>query len=219
MKTISGCPSTFLQPVPEGTSEWYYSMGCGHGDLYEEEELFQAGEKMEGNRLCLVRYPDGEVFEPVPRKAGAYFTEPVFLDGGIYCLNVDFPLAIIRIFRFDCSSREVEVTKELPLSSVRDCYNLRLHTAPLSLTRQGGADNLFEIIWPDKVCFEMGEHESFFLRSGDKLYFNRWYEEGEGTEYRYWEETVIRNLQGEVTEVLPGDVRIMPNGEMWYIPG
>ena len=33
----------------------------------------------------------------------------------------------------------------------------------------------------------------------------------------YYEETVVRSLQGEVTEVLPGDVRIMPNGEMWHI--
>ena len=63
----------------------------------------------------------------------------------------------------------------------------------------------------------MGDHESFFLRDGDKLYFSRWHEEGEGEDYRYWEETVVRNLEGEITEILPGDVRIMPNGEMWHL--
>ena len=32
-----------------------------------------------------------------------------------------------------------------------------------------------------------------------------------------WEETVIRDLKGNLLETLPGDVRIMPNGEMWYL--
>ena len=63
----------------------------------------------------------------------------------------------------------------------------------------------------------MGNHDSFFLRDGDKLYFSRWYEEGDGADYRYWEETVVRNLNGDVTDVFSGDVRIMPNGEMWNI--
>ena len=89
-----------------------------------------------------------------------------------------------------------------------------LHISPLCLTRQGN-DDWFEIIWPEQVRFEMQPRESFFLRQGDRLYFNAWLEEGD--DYRYWEETHIRNLQGELTEILPGDVRIMPNGEMWFL--
>ena len=86
-----------------------------------------------------------------------------------------------------------------------------------SLTRQGGADNLFEIIWPERVCFEMDPHESFFLRDGEKLYFSKWYEEGEGADYRYWEETVVRSLSGDILGILPGDVMVMPNGEKWHL--
>lgn len=130
--------------------------------------------------------------EPVPRTPGTYLDAPVFMDGSIYFLQ------------------------ELPLAAVRDCYNLRLHTAPLCLTRQGG-EGAFEIVWPEKVCFAMDPHESFFLRDGDRLYFSKWYEEGDDADYRYWEETVVRDLKGDLVEVLSGDLQVMPNGEVWHI--
>jgi hypothetical protein len=60
-------------------------------------------------------------------------------------------------------------------------------------------------------------HDSFFLRDGEKLFFNRWYEEGEGADYKYWEETVVRNLTRNTIEILTGDVIQMPNGEMWNL--
>ena len=52
---------------------------------------------------------------------------------------------------------------------------------------------------------------------GEKLFFNRWFEEGEGVDYKYWEETIVRDLNGNVIEILPGDVMQMPNGEMWHL--
>ena len=99
---------------------------------------------------------------------------------------------------------------------MRSCYNLQLHGSPLSLTRQG-EEGLFEIIWPERISFKMDPHESFFLREDDRLYFWKWYEEGDGSDYRYWEETVVRSMEGKVLEILPGDVRIMPDGEMWHL--
>ncbi len=218
MKTIDTHGITYIEPVPDGTSEWYYGISYEHGDLYEAEEVFQAGEPVRGNSLCLIHYPDGEVFWPVPKEAGTYTEKPVFLEGRIYLLNVDFRYASIRIFCFDCRSHEVALFQELSLSSVKNCYNLQLHTAPLSLTRQGEED-VFEIIWPEQVHFPMGQHESFFLRDGKKLYFSKWYEEGDGADYRYWEETVIRDLGGSLLETLPGDVQVMPNGEVWHLTG
>ncbi len=69
----------------------------------------------------------------------------------------------------------------------------------------------------ERVTFPMDEHDSFFLRDGERLFFSRWHEEGDGEDYRYWEETIARDLKGEVTETLPGDVMLMPDGEMWYL--
>lgn len=207
---------TFIEPVPGGSSAWYYGLGDSHGDLYEAEEIFRDGGQVKGNDLCLIRYPEGDVYRPVPGRAGTCFGTPVFLKDQIYILNVDFEGGRIRIFRFDCTSCETGLQTELPLDAVRNCYNLMLHIEPLSLTRQGN-EGMFEIIWPERVCFEMEPHESFFLRQGDRLYFSRWHEEGEGPSYRYWEDTVIRSLRGDVIETFPGDVRVMPNGELWYL--
>ncbi len=217
MKTIETSGITYIDLVPYGTDEWYYGISYEHGDLYEAEEVFKAGHTVKGRNLCLIHYPDGEVFWPVPKQQGVYPTEPAYYDGNIFILSVDFPQGIMRILKFDCSSKALECEAELPLSSVRDCYNLHLDTSPLTLTRQRVGTNEFEIVWPETVQFEMGDHDSFFLRDGDKLYFNRWHEEGDDDNYRYWEETVVRDLTGEITDVLQGDIRIMPNGEAWFL--
>lgn len=63
----------------------------------------------------------------------------------------------------------------------------------------------------------MGDHDSFFLRDGDRLYFSRWHEEGDGADYRYWDETVVRDLEGRIIDEFPGDIQVMPNGETWYL--
>ena len=215
MKTINTGGITYIDLIPYGTDEWYYGISYEHGDLYEAEEIFRAGQDVEGRNLILIHYPDGEVYRPVPKMPGIYPAEPVCLDGSIYILIVDFPGSLIQIMRFGCISRETEIIAELPLSSVRDCYNLHLDTAPLTVTRQCVGRNEFEIIWPEKVQLEMGDHDSFFLRDGDRLFFSRWHEDEDGS--NYYEETVVRDLTGEILEVLPGDVRIMPNGETWFL--
>lgn len=217
MKTIETNGITYLELIPYGTDEWYYGISYEHGDLYEAEEVFKDGHEIEGRNLILIHYPDGEVYRPVQKTQGVYPAEPVYYGGSIYILNVDFPKDLIQILKFDCDSRGIAVIEELSLSSIKNCYNLQLNTAPLTLTRQCVGTNEFEIIWPEKMQLDLGDHDSFYLRDGDKLYFSRWYEEGDDADYRYWEETIVRNLEGKIIEVYPGDIRKMPNGEMWHI--
>ncbi len=216
MKTIetNGC---WLEPVP-GSGDWYYGTDYKYGDLYEAEEIIKAGRNIEGRELCLVRFPEGQVFWPVPKAENVYPAEqPVFFEGAIYILAVYFDEKLLRILRFDCESCSTEIFLELPLGCAKDCYNLRLDPSPLTITRQSAAGREFEIIWPEQVRMEMDSHDSFFLRRGDRLFFSRWHEEGEGEDYRYWEETIVRSLDGTVLEVLPGDVKLMPDGQLWLL--
>ena len=215
IKTIETDGISYIEPVPGATSEWYYGLDYELGDLYEAEELFNDGHTVKGREFCLVHYPDGEVFFPIPKTQGHYSEKPVFFECGIYMLDVDFPNGAIRIIRFGCNDHQVSIHAELPLSSVKDCYNLQLHISPLTLSRQSG--NELDIVWPQKVSLLMEDHDSFFLLDGEKLFFNRWFEEGEGVDYKYWEETIVRDLNGNVIEILPGDVMQMPNGEMWHL--
>jgi hypothetical protein len=36
-------------------------------------------------------------------------------------------------------------------------------------------------------------------------------------DYKYWEIIVVRDLCGNEIEEFPGDIRVMPNGEKWYL--
>ena len=210
MKTLDLKGMTNMELVRGGTGEWYWSTDYVHGDLYEAEELFRMGHPVQSNRLYLIHYPDGTVYEPVPAIAGQYLGYPMNDNGSVALLAVNFPEGIIRILRFQPG--ELSEVAQIPLSAVKDCYNLILHTDPLTLTRSPG-DGSFEIIWPEQVRFPIDERESLNFRDGDKLYFTIWYEDPD-----YREETIVRSLQdGTILDRFSGDIRIMPNGEKWLV--
>ncbi len=195
-----------------GAEEWYWATDYIHGDLYEAEELFRKGHPVQSNQLYLIHYPDGAVYEPVPPAAGQYLGCPAYDNGAVALLAVKFAEGIIRILRFTPEQGKIQEVVRLPLSAVENCYNLMLHTAPLSLTRQPN-DNTFELVWPEQVRFAIEDRETLNFRDGDKLYFNIWHEEPD-----YREETIVRSLtDGTILERFPGVVRIMPNGEAWII--
>lgn len=208
MKTIDLHGITHMEPVWGGTDEWYWSTDYIHGDLYEAEELFRMGHPVQSNRLYLIHYPDGAVYEPVPPVAGQYLGYPVYDNGTIALLTVNFTEGIIRILRF--RSGETSEIARLPLSAIKDCYNLILHTSPLMLTRHP-EEALYEILWPEQICFSVEARESLNFRDGDKLYFTIWYEDPD-----YREETIVRSVRdGSILDRYPGDIHIMPNGEKW----
>lgn len=210
MKTLDLQGITNMELVRDGTDEWYWSTDYIHGDLYEAEELFRMGHPVQSNRLYLIHYPDGTVYEPVPAAAGQYLGYPVYDNGAVALLAVNFPEGIIRILRF--LPGELLEVAQIPLSAVTNCYNLLLHTDPLTLTRTPG-DGTFEIVWPEQIRFPIEERETLNFRDGDKLYFTVWYEDPD-----YREETVVRSAQdGTVLDRYPGDIRIMPNGDKWLL--
>ena len=210
MKTIDLYGITNMELVCGGTEEWYWATDYIHGDIYEAEELFRMGHPVRSNRLFLIHYPDGTVYEPVPPVDGQYLGCPVYDNGAVALLVVNFLAGVIRILRF--RPGEIQEVDQLPLSVVKNCYNLILHTGPLSLTRQTG-DGIFELVWPEQVRFAIEKRESLNFRDGDRLYFTVWYEDPD-----YREETVVRSvLDGTVMDRFAGDIRVMPNGEKWIL--
>ena len=193
-------------------SEWYWGTNYTSGDLYEAEEIFLSGKRFEPNRLIFVHYPDGTVFEPIAAKENDYFGCPAYIDGAIYILLVSFEEKVIRVYQCSSDMKDTILSVEIPLSSVKDCYNLRLDGSPLMITRQGG-ENSFQIIWPEKIEFDIGVGETFLYRKDDKLYFSEWHEDPE-----YREEVNIRDyLTGNNLEKIPGVEKRMPDGESWIL--
>ena len=211
MKRIITNGITNLEPLP-GSSEWCWGADYANNDLYEAEELFRSGHPIEKNRLVLVRCPEGTVYEPVHTKPGQYLGRPVYHDGRVVLLMVDFlkeEICILAFHETDGTTRPLAV---LPLSIVANCYNLMLEASPLMLTRSAH-DNQFQIIWPERRDFAIEDHEFFEFLEGNRLYTSVWYEDPD-----YREEVLVRDYNtGEVLERIPGNFRRMPDGQNWLL--
>lgn len=211
MKRIDTQGIIYIEPL-EGSGEWYWGTDYAGGDLYEAEELFRSHYVVKRNELIFVHYPEGTVISPVIAEEGQYFGRPICYLGRIVILKVDFPAEKIMIVQFDPTSKQVEVLTELPLSAVENCYNLMLKTMPLMLTRQGN-DDKFQILWPEKTEFQIGNAESFLFRSDESLYFSAWWEDPE-----YREEILIRDMNtGKIVDRIPGGFMEMPDGQIWIL--
>lgn len=200
-----------LEPL-QGSSDWYWGADYASNDLYEAEELFRSGHPIDKNRLILIHRLEGTVYEPVCAKPGQYLGKPVYHNGQIVLLLVDFPKEEIRILIFHEAEGTTETLEVLPLSMVEDCYNLMLEASPLMLTRSAH-DNKFQILWPERRDFAIEDHEFFGFLEGNKLYTSVWYEDPD-----YREEVLVRDYDtGEVLERIPGALRSMPDGQNWLL--
>ena len=74
--------------------------------------------------MYLIHYPDGMVYEPVHSADGQYLGTPVYDGSSVVLLAVSFTESVIRIMRFLHQQVEVQEVARLPLSEVKDCYNL-----------------------------------------------------------------------------------------------
>lgn len=196
----------------EGTGEWYYCKQCEDTfcDLYEAEEIIKDKGEFSGATCYLIHYPDGEVFRPFEMRKNVYVEAPVFDNGRIGFLEVDFSLRKINIYHYIPEEKKLVRLAELLLESVVDCYNLNLKSTPLILGREGN-EGKYEIIWPVKKTIHIGDRESLMFRNDERLYFIDWYEDPE-----YHEEVVIRNINtGLVEERFAGTMYRMPDGKYW----
>lgn len=211
MKTIPTHGISYIEPL-SGSREWYWGTDYATGDLYEAEEVYRDGRPVTSNRLVFVHFPDGRLVEPILAKEGQYLGRPIFYEGKIQILLADFSKGSLHIYQYDDATGQIAEAVSLPLSAVEDCYNLLLRQSPLMLTRQGN-DGRFEMVWPERASFDIGESESFYERRDGKLYFIRWREDPD-----YREEIVVRKYPtGEILETIPGTWMEMPDGQVWVL--
>ena len=92
MKAIDIHGMTNMELVRGETDEWYWATDYIHGDLYEAEELFRQGHPVRSNRLYLIHYPDGTVYEAVSSTNRSHFDSDL-------CFLSPFARRIFRCFR------------------------------------------------------------------------------------------------------------------------
>ncbi|MFT3984351.1 MAG: hypothetical protein QM697_10620 [Lachnospiraceae bacterium] len=106
----------------------------------------------------------------------------------IVILLVDFNHQQVSLEQYNDTLATTSLIASIPLSNIKNCYNIMVHTFPLMLTRQGD-ENKFEIIYLHRIQMDIGNNESFYFRKDDKLYFSAWFED-EG----YREEVIVRDI-------------------------
>ena len=92
MKAIDIHGMTNMELVRGETDEWYWATDYIHGDLYEAEEVFRQGHPVRSNRLYLIHYPDGTVYEAVSSTNRSHFDSDL-------CFLPPFARRIFRCFR------------------------------------------------------------------------------------------------------------------------
>lgn len=201
---------SYIEPL-DGNSGWYWGMDYTSGDLYEAEELYQSQNTISSNRLILVKFPEGKLYEPIKAQKGQYIGRPIYYGKAIYCLLVDFSDEIIIIYKCDENMEYISQYATIELKGIKDCYNLALAVSPLMLIRQGH-ENVFQIIWPEKVSFEIDSTESFIYRDGDNLIFSKWFEDPD-----YREEIIVRDFNGKIIKSMKGTLTEMLDGQKWIL--
>ena len=200
----------YVEPLC-GSREWYWGTDCTSGDLYEAEELYVSGHRIDRNRIILVHYPDGRVVEPVRAREGQYFGRPGYDGHCPIILLADFPAGELRLLRYDDENGSTVPAAVIKREEIKDCYNLMPHMSPLMLTRQ--ETERFEIIWPERAGFAIHAAETFCFREGNRLYFSRWFEDPD-----YREEVVVRRFpDGKILDSFPGSLSEMPDGSRWLL--
>lgn len=214
---IEGLTDVYPERI-EGTSEWYcckIATNC-FCDLYEAEEIVKMGNTYEGMTCVLIHYPDGQVYYPFVAKENVYVDSPVYWDGVLYFLLTDFSTRTVQIVAFNTNDFEQKIVTEFVLDEAETCYGMRLEVGPVMLIKDG-RENLLEVLYPEKKIFKMSEHEVLDFRKGDKMYFSEWFEEEE-PDYNYHEQVIVRDWEtGEEIERFDGQLKRMPNGDVWVM--
>ena len=203
--------SMYLSPA-EGTSEWYIGTHFEEDicDLYEAEERIEFRGNFPGNQLFFLHYPDGAVHTPFEIRENVYYEEPKWDNGCFGILEVDFSSETIRLYTY-VPGGKAEILVTLPLSAVKDCYNLKLDVSPWTISRQ--TDDVYEIIWPEKKSFALGKNGGMLYRNGSILYFSRWAEEP------YYKDRVVTiDIEsGKEIAAEEGSLYRMPDGTLWNV--
>lgn len=195
----------------EGSLTWYWGQDWSCGDLYEAEEVYLSTGRVKGNRFLLIKYPEGEVIEPLPSVENNYFGLPVYDDGRVIFFRVDFANKKIVLYAYTDETKELCVIASLEMELINNCENLLLHRFPTFLSKTD--EQYCHILWPEKSSFALEENEVLYKREGKHLFTSKWKEDPS-----YSEEFLLREYpSGTIVHRQEGILIEMPNFDNWLL--
>ena len=171
----------------------------------------------QGAIISFYDYDTGRIYEPFLKKRNALYGKPVYLKDCFWFLQGDYNNGKITLFRY-VPGKELELITQMDLEDV-DQYDLKIIGEDIHIISD---DDEFVCYYPDFFKFSKGSNESAAVISDGKVYFSAWIEEGwdyendcETDEYKYYEEVVVRDFNGNVLSEEVGCLQQHSDGTWW----
>ena len=141
---------------------------------------------------------------------------PLFSDGMIYFLQVDYDDKKVNLYRVS-SSFVLEKITDLSIDEV-NLYNIGLTGEGVYITSQ---DESFVCYYPEAFEIKLEANESVLCIDGDRIYVSAWIEEGVENEeitkdYSYYEKVRVKDKAGNLISEEIGSLTQFPDGK-WRI--
>lgn len=197
-----------------GTERYAYSLS----DFVDSWELidWQDHGGYQGSVLYLYDLHDNKVYVPFQKKKNVTYQMPLFSDGMIYFLQVDYDDKKVNLYRVS-SSTALEKITDLSIDEV-DLYNIGLTGECVHITSQNES---FVCYYPKAFEIKLETNESVLCINDDRIYISAWIEEGvENDEitndYSYYEKILIKDTVGNLISEEIGSLTQFPDGK-WRI--
>lgn len=198
----------------KGTERYAY----GLSDFTDSWELkdWQEHGGYQGSVLYLYDLQESKVYIPFKKKKNVIYQMPLFSDGMIYFLQVDYDDNKVNLYRVS-PNIAIEKITDLSIDQV-DLYNIGLTGEGVHITSQ---DESFVCYYPEAFEIKLDVNESVICIDDEKIYISAWIEEGvENDEitkdYSYYEKIRVKDKAGNLISEEIGSLTQFPDGK-WRI--
>lgn len=187
-------------------------------DLFEIEDIIKHDGSYKGSVIRFYDYQTSKVYLPFEHKKNISYGRVIFIDNSFYILQVDFDEGLANIYKYYPG----EILEKITDYKIKDLstYNLELIGNDLHLISQDS--ERLEIYYPYRKTIKLDGNESALLIDDEKVYINRWIEEGwddekdmAGEDYKYYDKLIIKDLDSNILEERLGSLHQSPDGTWW----
>ena len=207
---IKGITPTLL----DGTDRYAYALS-DYADAWDLKD-YQENGGYQGSILYLHDLYENKVYLPFEKKRNVIYQTPLFYDGNIYFLQIDYDDQKINLYCFSIN-KELEKVTELSIDEV-NLYNIGLTGEGVHITSQ---DYTFKCYYPEKFEIKIEANESVICIDEDRIYINAWIEEGVvndeiTNDYSYYDKLLVKDKKGNLISEEVGALTKFPDGK-WRI--
>lgn len=187
-------------------------------DLYDLIKWAEQG-GYQGSELQFYDFYNGKVYKPFDKKRNVIYGNPVYAEKFFYFLQGDYGQKKITLYRYMPES-VLDAVKEFDIEEV-NLYNLKIIGTPVHIISQGDEEG-FRCYYPEKISFPLQEQESVILIEDERIYLEKWVEEGWDDEndcaqdtYQYYSKIIIKDFSGNTISEEIGCLNQSANGDWW----